>query len=148
MSQSAEGYCDQQNREHGNWPALPAFLTFACYKRKRQENNDSDGGTYQQNRCLGRRGQEREQRIQPQKEEVRTRGRLNNGRVRVAARTEGAKIDRARSDREKNETGEKDVLPNSTRHERHTLRTRQLVILLQVRGAADDAAWHWPLADS
>src|SRR5216684_3319571 len=53
MSQSTEAYGDQQNREHGNWSAPPALLTFACYKWKRQQDNDSDGGTNQQDGRLG-----------------------------------------------------------------------------------------------
>src|SRR4029077_6028396 len=48
MSQGAEGYCDQQNREHCNWPPLPALLTFACYKRERHQDNDADGRSNQQ----------------------------------------------------------------------------------------------------
>jgi len=58
MSQSAETYGDQQNREHRNRPAFPALFPFACYKRKRQQDNDSDGRTNQQDGRLGRRGQE------------------------------------------------------------------------------------------
>src|ERR1700747_2162224 len=111
MSQSAEGYCDQKNREHGNWPAFPALLAFACDKRKRQENNDSDGRTNQEDGGLGSRGQEREERIQPQKEEVRTWGGLNNCRIRLSPWTEGTKMNRANSNRNKNETGKQYVLP-------------------------------------
>jgi len=63
-------------------------------------------------------GQEGEQRIQPQKEKVRPRSSLDNRRIRPAARTKGTKIDRADSDRKKNETGEQYVLPHRARHER------------------------------
>lgn len=36
VCQSAESYCDQQNRENRNRPAPPALLAFACDEGKRQ----------------------------------------------------------------------------------------------------------------
>src|ERR1700722_18185346 len=148
MRESAEGYCDQQNREHGDWPALPTLLPFPCDKRKRQENNNAHGGTYQQNRCLGRWRKEREESIQPQKEEVRSRRRLNDSGIRLAARTEGTEISCARGDRKQDETREQDVLPNCIGHERHTLFVREVVILLQIGGSTNDASRHGPLVNS
>src|SRR6266852_9901304 len=148
MSQSAEAYGDQQNREYRNRPAFPALLPFACYKRKRQQDNDSDGRTNQQDGRLGRRGQEREQSIQPQKEEVGTWGGLNDRRIRLAAWTKGTKMNRTNSNRNKNETGEENVLPYRLRHERHTLLVRESPIFLQIRGAPNDATRHGPFVDS
>src|SRR5438445_10482099 len=148
MSQCAESNCDQKYREHRNWPALPALLAFACYKRKRQEDNDADGGTNQENGRLGCWGQERQQSIQPQKEEVRARSCLDDRRIWLAARTEGTKMNRANGNRNQNEAGEQDVLPDSVRHERHTLLVRQLVILVHVGGAPNDASRHGPFIDS
>ena len=93
-------------------------------------------------------GKKREQRIQPQKEEVGTRGSLNNRRIRLAAWTERTKINRASSNRKKNETGEEDVLPHRARHERHAFLMGEFVIFLQVGGAANDASRHGPFVDS
>src|SRR2546426_1597072 len=148
MRHSTESHRDQQNREHGNRSAPPAFLTFACEERKRQQHDDSDGRTNQQYRCLRRRGQKREQRIEPKKEKVRTRGSLNNRWIRLAAWSEGAKIERASSNRKKDETGKHDIFPHRAGHEWHTRLMRQLVIFLHVRGAADDSTWHGPLINS
>src|ERR1700722_6552729 len=148
MSQSAEADGDQQNREHSNWSALPALLPFACDKRKRQQDNDSDGGTNQQDGSFGRWRQEREQRIEPQKEEIRTRGGLNDCRIRLAARAKGTKVNSANSNCKKNETGEQNVLPYCIRHERDALFVCEFVIFLHVRGAADDAPRHGPFVDS
>src|ERR1700726_2882133 len=138
MSHSAESHRDQENCEHSNRSALPAFLTFSGEEWKGQKHDDSDGGTDQQYRCLRRRRQEREQRIEPKKEEVGARGSLNNGWIRLAAWSEGAKVNRASSNRENNETGKQYVLPHRARHERYAFFTRQLVIFLHVRGAPDD----------
>src|ERR1700688_1779013 len=148
MSQSAETYCDQQNREHGNRSALPAFLPFACDKRKSQQDNDSDGGADQENGRLGRWRQEREQSVQPQKEKVGTRGGLNDCRIRLTARTKGTEMNRANSNRNKYETGEKDVLPYRLGHERYALLMSKLTIFLHVSGASDDAARPGPFVDS
>src|SRR6202030_2421382 len=65
MSQCAEAHRNQQNREYGNWPASPALLTFAGYKGKRQQDDDSNSRTNQQDRGLCRWRQERQQSIQP-----------------------------------------------------------------------------------
>src|SRR5258705_1105809 len=148
MSQGAEHYCDQQNHENCDWPPLPALLTFACYKRERQQDNDADGRTNQQYRGLGGWGQEREESIKPQKEEVGMWRGLNNGRVWLAAWTKGAEIHRAHSDRQKDKTGEQYVLPHRIRHEWHTLQMRQLAIFLEIGVAPDNAARHWPFVDS
>src|ERR1700686_3171400 len=115
MRHSAESHRDQENCEHGNRSAPPAFLTFSGDERKREKHDDSDRRTDQQYRCLRGRGQEREQRVEPKKEEVGARGSLNNGWIRLAARTEGAKVNRARGDRKKNETGEQYILPHRAR---------------------------------
>src|SRR6266852_2722209 len=148
VCQSAEGYCDQQNREHSNWPALPALLAFTRYKRKGQQDNDSDGRTSQKNGCLGRWRQERKQSIQPQKEEVGTRGGLNDRRIWLAAWTKGTKMNRTNSNCNKNETGEENVLPYRLRHERHSLLVREFLIFLQIRGAPNAATRHGPFVDS
>src|SRR5439155_5610878 len=94
------------------------------------------------------RGQKGKQRIEPKKEEVRTRGSLNNGRIGLAAWSEGAEIDRACGDGKKDETRKHDIFPYSAGHERYTRLMRQLVIFLHVRGAADDSTWHGPLINS
>src|SRR6202140_5682430 len=140
MRHSAESHRDQENCEHGNRSAPPAFLTFSGDERKRQKHDDSDGGTDQQYRCLRGRRQEREQRVEPKKEEVGARGSLNNGWIRRAARTERAKVDGASGDRKKNEAGEHDVLPDRAWHERYALLMRQLAVFLDVCGAPNDAS--------
>src|SRR5690349_13310462 len=126
MRHSTESYRDQESREHGNWSALPAFLTFAGVERKRQQHDDCDGGTDQHYRCLRRRGQKREQRIEPQEEEVRPWSSLNNGWIRLAARSEGAKVNRASSNRKKDETGKHDIFPYRAGHERYAFFMREL----------------------
>src|SRR5260370_24032699 len=68
--------------------------------------------------------------------------------MRLAARNEGAKVERAQCDWEENETGEQDILPDGAWHERYALRMRQLAIFLHVRGAPNDASRHGPLVDS
>src|SRR2546426_1455600 len=148
MRHSTESHRDQQNREHGNRSAPPAFLTFACEERKRQQHDDSDGRTNEQYRCLRRRGQKREQRIEPKKEKVGTRSSLNNRRIRLAAWSEGAKIDRASSNRKKDETGKQDIFPRCVREERHTLLMSEFLIFLQIRGAPNNAPRHGPFVDS
>src|ERR1700693_5961462 len=148
MRHSAESHRDHENCQHGDRSAPPAFLTFSGEEWKRQKHDDSDGGTDQQYRCLRGRREEREQRVEPKEEEVGARGSLNNGWVWLAARTEGAKVNRARGDRKENETGEHDVLPDRTWHERYALLMRQLSVFLHVRGAPNDASRHGPLIDS
>src|ERR1700675_1933265 len=148
MLHRAERHGDQENCEHGNRSAPPAFFTFSGEEWKREKYDDSDGGTDQQYRCLRGRGQEREQRIYPKKEEVGVRGSLNNGWIRLAARTKGAKINRARGDRKKDKAGKRYVFPHRARHERYALLMRQLAVFLHVRGAPNDASRHGPLIDS
>src|SRR5260370_6795116 len=81
MRHSAESDRDQENCEHGNRSAPPALLTFSGDEWKRQKHDDSNRRTDQQYRCLRGRGQEREQRVEPKKEEVGARGSLNNRRI-------------------------------------------------------------------
>src|ERR1700693_4958496 len=135
MSQSAEAYGDQQNREDSNGPAFPALLTFACHKRKRQQDNKSNGGTNQQDGRLRRGRKEREQSIQPQEEKIGTRGGLNDRRIRLAAGTKGTKMNRANGNRNKNEPGEHNVFPHRLGHEWYALLMSEFVIFLHVRGA-------------
>src|ERR1700746_867886 len=106
MSQSAKSHCDQQNCEHSNWPAPPTLLPFAGYKRKRHEHKDCQGRTKQEDRGFSRWGQEREESIQPQEEEVRAWSRLDDRRIRLASWTKGTKLNRAECNRNQNETGE------------------------------------------
>src|SRR4029077_8813549 len=101
-----------------------------------------DGRSNQQYGCLGGWGQEREESIGPQKEKAGTWGSLNYGRIWLATWTKGTEIQRAHSDRQKDEAGEQYVLPHRIRDERHTLLMRQLAIFLEVGVAPDDASWH------
>ena len=148
MSQSAEAYGDQQNREDSNGPAFPALLTFACHKWKRQQDKDSDDGTNQKDGRLSRGRKEREQSIQPQEEKIGTWGGLNNRRIWLAAGTKGTKMNRTNSNCNKNEPGEQNVFPHCLGYERHTLLVREFAIFLHVRGAPNDASRHGPLVDS
>src|SRR5258708_597641 len=93
-------------------------------------------------------GQEREQCVQPQKEEVGTRSGLNDCGIWLATRTKGSKMNRARSDGKKNETREQYVFPHRVRYEGHTLLVREFVIFLQVCGPPHDASWHGPFVNS
>src|SRR5258708_4449740 len=58
MSQCAQPNGDQENCEHRDGPPLPALLAFTGNEWKRKQDNDSDGGTDEQNGRLGRGRQE------------------------------------------------------------------------------------------
>src|ERR1700733_12023145 len=73
---------------------------------------------------------------------------LDDGWIRLAAWTEGTKIDRTGGDRNKNEAGEKNILPNRHWNERYSLLVGQVVVALQISSAPNDASWHGPLVDS
>src|SRR5712692_9238951 len=75
------------------------------------------------------------------------RGRLDDGGVRLSTGTEGTEEDRASRDRQEHEAREEDVLPDRGRHEGDAVLPRELVVLLDVRRAADDPPWHRPLVD-
>src|ERR1700686_260434 len=53
MRHGAESHRDQENREHCNRSALPAFLTFSGEEGKRQQNHKPDCWTNQQYRRFG-----------------------------------------------------------------------------------------------
>ncbi len=148
LRESAERDRDQQDREHGNRPAPPALLAFAGEKGKPEQHDDRDDRSDQQQRCFRRRRQERKHRIEPQEEEIGRRRGLNDRRIRLAARTEGAEKDGAGGDRKKNDAGKHDVLPDGVGHEGLAVSVRQLVILLQIRRAPNDASRHGPFVDA
>src|ERR1700674_651885 len=76
------------------------------------------------------------------------RSSLNDCWVGLTARTKRAEIHSAGSDREKNKSGEKDILPNRLRNKRHTLLVCELLVILQVRCPPNDSSWHRPFVDS
>src|SRR5882724_4561655 len=76
------------------------------------------------------------------------RGGLDDGGVGLAAWSEGAEEDRASDDREENESGEDDVLPDGRGHEGDALALRKLVVLGETGRAAHNPSRHRPLVDS
>src|SRR4029077_10880279 len=123
------------------------LLAFTRQEGKRQQPGDDNGRPDQQDRRFGGRRQKRQQRIEPQEEEIRPWSRLNDGRVRGSTWTEGAEYAGTRANRQHDRAGEHDVLPDRVRDERHAISMRELAILLQVRRTPNDASGHRPFAD-
>jgi len=80
----------EQDREHSDGSAAPAFFPFAEKERQEQECENYDHRPNEQSGRFHRRRQEREHRIEPQEEKIRTRRGLNDRGVRRPGRAKRA----------------------------------------------------------
>ena len=93
-------------------------------------------------------GKSESKRVEPQEKVIGFRRGLDDGRIRAARGTERAEVHSAGGDRQKDERGEEQVLPDRVGNERSAVLLRQFVILACVGRAFHETARHRPFVDS
>ena len=109
---------DKQNDENGDRASVPTFFAFAKDKRKQKKRKNADDRANKQRRRFHFRRKQREERIQPQEEIIRTRRGLDDRGIGPAGRAEGTEVCGHEREREKNAAAEEDIFLNGARHER------------------------------
>src|ERR1700749_723440 len=104
--------CDRGQHKNRNRTPVPALLTFARIKRKRDEPRDSKYRCNQQKRRLEAWRKIGQNGIKPQEEEIRFRRCLNDRWIRLAARSVGAEYSRANGNSREDCRRKEGVLPH------------------------------------
>ncbi len=148
MRERSQRHRDQQDAQHRDRPAAPAFFPFAEYKRQEYQRENRHHRPDQESGRLQRRRKQGEQCIHPQKEIIGARSGLNDGGIGPSARPEWPEIDGASRYRGQNEGGEEQILPYRVRNKGLAILFHQLFILGRVRRAFHKASGHGPIVDA
>ena len=148
IGEGAENDGDKKNGENGDGTAAPAFFAFTEKKWEKEEKEDGDDRADQKRGCLHFRREQREKSVEPEKEIIGARSGLDDGGIGTAGGAEGAEVSGDDSEREKNASAEEKIFPDSAGNEGDAVFFRELVILLDVGGFANDAAGHRPFVDA
>src|SRR5580692_2231344 len=87
MGECSQDYGDQQNRQNSDWPPAPTLFPFSRKKWQQNKKRDNHYGANEESWRLHGRRQVGQQTVQPQKEVIWFRRRLDDRRVRAAGRT-------------------------------------------------------------
>src|SRR5882724_7350302 len=148
VGECSQDYGDQQNRQNSDRPPAPTFLPFSRKKWQQNKKRDSDYWANEESWRLHGRRQVRQQTVQPQKEVVWFRRRLDYGRVRAAGRTERTEVQSACGHCQEDESGKEQIFPYRIRNKRRPIFLRQFVILGGVGGFFHETSWHRPFVNS
>src|SRR5882724_6259073 len=148
VGECSQDYGDQQNRQNSDRPPAPTFLPFSRKKWQQNKKRDSDYWANEESWRLHGRRQVRQQTVQPQKEVVWFRRRLDYGRVRAAGRTERTEVQSACGHCQEDESGKEQIFPYRIRNKGRAIFSRELMIFVFVRCALDETSWHRPFVNS
>src|SRR6266849_6064142 len=115
LREMGEGPERDRNQQHGqdrNRPTPPALFAFSREKGKKEQPDDHHDRADQKCWSLKRRGEQREQGIEPQEKVVWLRRGLDNRRVRLAGRSKWAEVNRANGDCQEHKRREEQIFPN------------------------------------
>src|SRR5712692_2089066 len=148
MGKCPKRYRDEQDGQDGDRPPAPALFPFPREERQKKQSCNHDDRADEKCWSLKRRGKQREQGIEPQKEVIGLRHCLNDRRVGTTGWTEGTEVQRAAGYSQKDERCEEQVLPDRVGNEWRAILLGQFVIFICVGRPLHQAAWHWPLVDA
>src|SRR5712692_1089167 len=148
MRKCPKRYRDEQDGQDGDRPPAPALFPFPREERQKKQSCNHDDRADEKCWSLKRRGKQREQAIEPQKEVIGLRHCLNDRRVGTTGWTEGTEVQRAGGYGQKDERCEEHVLPDRVGNEWRAILLRQFMIFVNISGLADHAPGHWPLINS
>src|SRR5690242_138059 len=148
MGECSQDYGDQQNRQNSYRPPAPTLFPFSRKKwQQNKKRNNAYGANEESWRLHGRR-QVRQQTVQPQKEVVWFRRRLDDRRVRATGRTERTEVQSACGHCQEDESGKEQIFPYRIRNKGCTIFSCELMIFVLVRCALDETSWHRPFVNS
>src|SRR6266403_3282265 len=148
VGECSQDYGDQQNRQNSDRPPAPTFLPYSRKKWQQNKKRDSDYWANEESWRLHGRRQVRQQTVQPQKEVVWFRRRLDDRRVRAAGRTKRTEVQSACGHRQEDESGKEQIFPYRIRNKGRAIFSCELMIFVLVRCALDETSWHRPFVNS
>src|SRR5258708_23636232 len=148
MGECSQDYGDQQNGQNGDRTSPPALFSFPRKKWQQNKKRDNDYGANEESWRLHRRRQVGQQTVQPQKEVVWFRRRLDDRRVRAAGRTERTEVQSACGHCQEDESGKEQIFPYCIRNKGRAIFSCELMIFVLVRCALDETSWHRPFVNS
>src|SRR6266403_4401110 len=148
VGECSQDYGDQQNSQNSDRPPAPTLFPFSRKKWQQNEKPDNDYGADEESWRLHGRRQVGQQTIQPQKEVVWFRRRLDYRRVWATGRTERTEVQSACSHCQEDESGKEEILPHRIGNERRAILLGQLMVFAHVGRAFHNAPRHGPFVDS
>src|SRR5215471_5818256 len=148
LIQRADSQKDHQYRKHGHRPAAGAFFTSARNEGQCEEQPNPDHRHRENQNRFQVVGQQSEQCIQPEKEEIRLRYRIDLRGIGDAVRAFGSEIQGAAQNAEHHNTAEDQVFADRLREERYTLLLHQVFVFLFISRFDHGLAWHRVFVDT
>src|SRR6267154_4109368 len=148
VSECSQDYSDHQNRQNSDRPPAPTLFPFSGKKWQQNKKRDSDYGANEESWCLHRRRQVGQQTVQPQKEVVWFRRRLDDGGIWAAGRTERTEVQSACGHCQEDKSGKEEILPHRIGNERRAILLGQFMVFAHVGRAFHNAPRHGPFVDS
>src|SRR6266403_3359769 len=148
VGECSQDYGDQQNSQNSDRPPAPTLFPFSRKKWQQNEKPDNDYGADEESWRLHGRRQVGQQTVQPQKEVVWFRRRLDDRRVRAAGRTERTEVQSACGYCQEDESGKEQIFPYRIRNKGRAIFSCELMIFVLVRCALDETSWHRPFVNS